>query len=413
MGWQDRIKTAAYVSPRGVRTEFKYTNVSREMELRGSQFSFVDTEGTYIQGTGASGRSFPFDVIITGDDYDIAANRFFDSLREAGIGTLEHPIYGTVDVVPLGVVTQVDNLTTAANQAVFRVTFWETIGALFPSGIVDLVSQLLSSVFNFNSAVSGVFENLIDLNTQIELISIVNQSQILISQVQSSLTAIAAVRQNVTDRFEDIFDGMSGSLIQGAFDPSSFPGQLLALTQSPARSDAPWSDKIAGYGEIISAGVTLPIFTPERDARSSNAFLTVDLSITAAITALVVSTTTTTFTTRGEAITAAQDMLALADDVNTWRELNYVSLGIVGDGVSYRQWREAVALAAGYLIELSFNLVQERAIILDGPRSIVDLTGELYGTIDDKIDFLISSNNITGDEIIEGLPTGRKIKYYV
>ena len=45
-------------------------------------------------------------------------------------------------------------------------------------------------------------------------------------------------------------------------------------------------------------------------------------------------------------------------------------------------------------------------------RTIIDLVAELYGSVDDQLDFLISSNDLTGDEILE-LPKGREIVYYI
>jgi len=71
-----------------------------------------------------------------------------------------------------------------------------------------------------------------------------------------------------------------------------------------------------------------------------------------------------------------------------------------------------VALTAGFLVEISFNLKQERRIILTRNRSIIDLVAELYGTVDDQLDFLISSNDLSGSEILE-VPKGREIVYYV
>ena len=53
-----------------------------------------------------------------------------------------------------------------------------------------------------------------------------------------------------------------------------------------------------------------------------------------------------------------------------------------------------------------------RRVVLDRNRTIIDLAAELYGSVDDQLDFLINSNNLTGSEILE-LPRGREIVYYV
>ena len=52
-------------------------------------------------------------------------------------------------------------------------------------------------------------------------------------------------------------------------------------------------------------------------------------------------------------------------------------------------------------------------IQLDRARTIIDLSAELYGRVDDRtLNFMIDSNRLTGSEILE-LPRGRSILYYV
>jgi hypothetical protein len=60
---------------------------------------------------------------------------------------------------------------------------------------------------------------------------------------------------------------------------------------------------------------------------------------------------------------------------------------------------------------VSFDVIPERRIVLDRARTIVDLAAELYGSVDDRLDFLINSNDLTGSEILE-LPANKVIKYY-
>ena len=87
-------------------------------------------------------------------------------------------------------------------------------------------------------------------------------------------------------------------------------------------------------------------------------------------------------------------------------------MGLIDTGEAYQQLQDAVALTLGFLVQISFDLKQERTIIIDRPRTIVDLCYELYGSIDDQLDFFIMSNDLTGDEILE-LPQGREVRYYV
>jgi hypothetical protein len=62
-------------------------------------------------------------------------------------------------------------------------------------------------------------------------------------------------------------------------------------------------------------------------------------------------------------------------------------------------------------VYISFSLRQEFMITLQRPRTVIDLCAELYGSVDDYLDFFITSNNLTGDDIME-LQRGKEIKYY-
>lgn len=85
---------------------------------------------------------------------------------------------------------------------------------------------------------------------------------------------------------------------------------------------------------------------------------------------------------------------------------------LVDTGESYAALQNAGALATGYLVEYSFSLIQERRLVLGRARTIIDLAGQLYGSVDDKLDTMIDINGLSGDEIVE-VPAGREITYYV
>ncbi len=56
-------------------------------------------------------------------------------------------------------------------------------------------------------------------------------------------------------------------------------------------------------------------------------------------------------------------------------------------------------------------MAAERSIVLDRDRTILDLCAELYDEVDEKLDLIIDTNNLSGDEVFE-LKAGRRIVYY-
>lgn len=134
------------------------------------------------------------------------------------------------------------------------------------------------------------------------------------------------------------------------------------------------------------------------------------------------------FATAGQAVDAAESLLTQVDNLIAWQDANWLSINggnlteaeqadfisaptNLDQGGSLRHLQDAALIAAGYLIDLSFNLAREKRFVLTSPRSIIDLCAELYGDVDGVLDFFIDSNSLTGDEILE-LPRGRSIVYY-
>lgn len=414
MTWNDRIRDAAYTSPGGTRLLFTYENVRKTVDKKTTGFEFPDADGTYVQDLGHSGRRYPLRVIFWGDDYDQDAAAFEAALLERGTGTLEHPIYGTVDVVPFGAITRRDDLKTSANQSIIEVTFWETIGLIYPASQIDPASAVLASVEEYNAAVSEEFSEVTSLGSAVEQATFKNSYRALLDSASSGLQAIADVQDDVRQQFDAIVDSVNQGIDILIAEPLTLALQTTQLIQSPARALANIEARLDAYGSLANSIISGDgaVVSPGNDSRNSNEFHTNDLYASTCVTGSVVSVVNNQFVTKTEALQAAEAVLTQMEDVNNWRDDNFQSLGEVDTGGAYQQLQEAAALTAGFLVEISFSLKQERRIVLERARTIVDLSAELYGSIDDRLDFLISSNDLSGSEILE-LPGGREIVYYV
>ena len=414
MAWNDRIREAAYNSPSGARFAFDYENVSQSIEKKTTAYDFPDADGTYVQDLGNTGRRYPLRMFFWGDDYDQEAEAFEAALLERGIGKLEHPIYGVKNVVPFGVITRRDDLKTAANQAVIDVTFWETIDLLYPAAQNDPGSSVLSAVDEFNNALSEQFDEVLNTDTASLRATFKNNYTALLDTAKDGLQAVADVQDNVRTQFNAINDSINQGIDILVGQPLTLAFQTTQLIQSPARALASIRDRLNAYGDLANSIISGDgaVVSPGLDAKNSNQFHTNDVYASTYVTGSVVSTVNNQFVTKTEALEAAEIVLTQLEQVTDWRDENFQSLDQVDTGESYQKMQEAVALCAGFLVEISFSLKQERSIILDRPRTIIDLAAELYGEVDEQLDFLINTNNLSGSEILE-LPRGREIVYYV
>jgi len=407
MPWQDRVREAAYTSPSGVRHVFDYEDVRQTIEKRTTGFEFPDANGTFVQDLGHSGRRYPLRVFIWGEDYDLVAAEFEAALIERGVGKLEHPIYGTFDVVPFGTITRRDDLKTRGNQAVIDVTFWETTRLIFPTSQVDPGSEVLSAVDDYGAAVAEEFEEVTSLESAVDQADAKNVYESLLASTTTVLQVIADTQDNVRDRFNVIHDSINFGIDVLIGQPLTLALETVQLIQLPGRALTNISARLSAYGDLLNN-----LVSTGTAARNSNEYHINELYASTEVSGSVVSVVNNQFEIKTAAIEAAEIVLAQMDILTAWRDDNYEALSEIDTGGSYQQLLLAVSLAAGFLVEISFELRQERKVVLDRPRTIIDLVAEFYGTVDDELDFFISTNDLSGSEVLE-VPRGREVVFYV
>lgn len=414
MAWNDRLKEAAYNSPSGTRQRFDYEDVRRTVEKKTTAFDFPDANGTYVQDLGHTGRQYPLRVFFWGDDCDLEADAFEGLLLESGVGKLEHPLYGTVDVVPFGSITRRDDLKTAANQAIIEVTFWETIGIIYPTAQDDPGSAVLAAVASFNDTAAAQLDESLNITKAVERTGFKSTYQNLVDNAKAGLQVVADTQDNVRQTFDSIYTSINESIDTFIAAPLDLAFQTTLLVQAPARALTSVKARLSAYRSLASSIISGEgaVVEPGYDNRPSNAYHTQDLYASAYVTGSVLSVVNNQFETKTDALDAAAEVLNQFDQVAAWRDANYESLAEIDTGSAYQQLQEAVALTAGFLVFISFSLKQERRLVLDRSRTVIDLVAELYGTIDDQLDFFITSNSLSGSEILE-IPAGREVVYYV
>lgn len=412
MSWQDRLREASFTSASGTTQAFDFEDVSREVDLRGTAYNFPDADGTYVQRTGNSGRRYPLRMFFWGNDYDLQAAAFEALLLEPGVGRLTHPLYGVLDVVPFGALTRRDDLVTEANQAVLEVTFWDTIGLVYPTAQRDPGSAVLRSVEEYNVSAGEQLLESLGLSTAAERVGFKNGFIALFDVATSALDGLVDTASAVGSQYNAIATSIELGIDALISDPATLARQLTLLLQAPARVQSSIAQRLSSFGSLISGVTSLTVGAPSNDARQSNTFHTRDLYASTYVTSSVLSVVNTRFETKTDALLAADVILGQLGQVVTWRDGEFASLDQVDTGAAYQGMFEAAALAAGFLVEISFTLKQERRVVLDRARTIIDLAAELYGAVDSELDFLINSNSLTGSEILE-LPRGREIVYYV
>lgn len=475
--WVDRVKQAAYTPPSGIRITFDYENISYEQTKKTSVYEFSDADGALVQDHGIGSRRFPSRIIFWGKNYDKEAEVFEAALNERGIGKLESPLYGTHDVIPFSDYVRRDDLKDAANQAIFDVVFLKTLKGAYPGDQHDMASATMQSLENFGLALDADFASSIDQGSISEQKGLLDNVTDNVNKVKKQMKKVAAVQQVVNDEFEDAVDTVDNILTTFISDPLTLAYETRRMIQAPGTAMANISDRLegfknlasdiftskdaiskpggqAGYGQSIvgTAGVgndmqepnkfharkvfamnymaasvksVLYTKTPEGGASSIP-----DINKIATDAERTDVAANNSFQTSSEALDAAESLLTQLDLLLAWIDDNYrsldggdlaasetakfiMSLTNIDHSDALRYLIDSVALAAGFLIELSFILKRSKKIVLDRNRSLFDTCKELYGnTNDSTLDFFINSNKLAGSQILE-LEKGQEIVYYV
>lgn len=404
MTWENRLRGAAYTSPGGTRLTFQYEDVGRTVSVKGATFEFTDADGTFVQDLGRTGRRYPLRMFFSGADCDLQATAFEDALNERGQGTLEHPVYGSVLVVPFGDISRRDDLVSAANQAVLEVTFFQTNGLIYPSPVADTSGTVAYQVAEAEDAQAQWFGAAFVESTATVLADLRSRYGAALNTANDILRPIADTVTGTQRAFDQIQSSINRGLDVLIGQPLTLAYQTIQLVKTPARVSQQVGARLDAYSNLFQQYVGRP-------AENRTALYNRDLFASATSAATAQAAFNTTFTSRPEAVLAAEQLLAQLDALAAWRDEQFSALGEVDDGSSWQATQDLLATVAGALVDQSFDLAAERVLVLTSDRSVIDVCFEVYGSVDDKLDTLLADNDLSGDELVE-LPRGRRIVYY-
>lgn len=437
-GWRSRLREGAIKAPSGTRIKFDYVDLSREFELRGTAFEYAQVSDAYVQRKGFGPRKYPLTCYFSGRDCDRVATAFEAALCESGFFVLYHPLYGTLNnVVPFGTVQRSDPLGTAANQTIVNVTFWTTTGAVYPNSDPATQNEIALALGNFNVEAAQKFAVKMNLSKAALRAGAIATIKGYLKKVSGALSAVSSSVSAVRRQMQDIEDAINFGIDTLIGQPLQLALQICNLIQAPARAIAGINSRLDGYNRLLNDIIGSAEASPGESFASGTALLSrrdsigndfhiSDLFATAAVSGSILASAgkpetgaPPTFTTRTQAIAAADAIASQYDQAVAWRDEGFAALDEIEDlsgsrvdtGEGIQQLQEVTALSVAFLVQASFGLRAQRERTLDSARTIVDLSAELHQKVDEKLDVLIDANDLSGDQILE-LQSGTRIVYF-
>lgn len=422
MTWEDRLKSPQITTPDGRTYSFFYEDVSKSFANKTSRYTFAEKAGAFVRNFGVGAIDIPMRMIFNGPDYDREAKRFDDSAKLAGTCTLTHPMYGIKTVV-IESVRRMDNLKSAANEAIFEVMMVETIVQDILISDAENFSALLGSISKFVDDAGEIIEEAIyDVTNN----SIFNFAKARWTSGLNIYTKAFDTIINSTDVLRETFDttvaGIKDNIDTLLNKPDELASSVSNLFRVPAKAPVLAQTKNSAYYALIDE-LQVPVTGDGVDEKNKRLELQANLTgllVTVCESNLLASEDGQSFVTRRDAIDAAVELLATFNEVQEFLDQEQVKSEssdleerfIVSD-LNTQNVVDIVKTTAGNLIRLSFSLKQERIIELQEDVNFIDLCYELYGTTEEEtLDFFEKTNQIEDDEFIL-LPKGREIKYYI
>ncbi len=406
--YTDRLREFKYIAPSGKTYILQFDSLSRTGGKKAPVSEFPGQNQGAVQDLGNLTPTFPVECYITGTDYDVTADSFWEALHETGPGKLFHPRWGNLNVLPIPQ-SQAEDYVNGAGRAVFNITFIRTDAEQFvyPQVSEDFASKVTADVDEAATAITeGVPEEITDVATQAGTKASMLDTLGKITDGFDTITELTDdVRADINQVVADITNQID-ALVQA---PADLMTALLTLYRLPGTIDINVESKVDGYSTIYDNLITGYVDTTTKYGEDFG--LIAVANINAIAIASGESTTAGDIPTRDSAGNVIARLTALYNLIrDSIQDLE--DAGLFSTGYEMLQDVErAVTSAITGLIDQALNLPAERKQILEREVDPITFYYELFGNLD-LIDDWMTFNSFTDNEILL-IPRGREVRWFV
>ena len=435
MSYVERIELLTYQSPKRKTFDLEFDDLARNIQRKTAINEFPYQNIANVQDLGMGNLKIPIRCYISGSDYDLEADRFFKALNEQGSGILDHPRWGSIDVIPINI-TQSESFVEGLGRAIFEIEFIQ----YFPdaNNYPEKIYSFFKDVFNLVTSIVDFAFQLIDtiLTIETDLRRVARTGRRIVGSVVSETKRVETRFKGISDRWKE---DTRNNFVNSTFDPANkfsvggrerqdlFNKNLrvfqeyiednpdLVISEAVkqlnnlARTEQDPDIKVSQLAKSFTD--TLDFIESKFDDVNMNDFEANINGYNAIAYTLAMSEKliNTNFTTRGEAI-------QIIDTLSERRE----KLKIIYDKVIQKngnldydillQVYNSISLSQRQILNLSLQLPTEKNFILEKDTSPIEMVYSITGNID-RLDELISYNNLQGKNILV-IPKGTSIRFY-
>lgn len=412
--FMDRIRQPVYVSPSGKTYNLQFDDVERTGSKKASVHELPQQNYALVKDLGNNAKKYPMSVYFTGKNYDQEADDFEAALSETGKGTLKHPRYGDIEVLPL-TWTQTEKFVDGLGRADFKIDFIHApASAKYPLTAVatsSAISAQVSTAVNASALsqaaafVTGAAADIARLKANI---------QAAVGAVTGAFAQVMAISEEIQSEVNATISFIEDNIDALVQAPAELFASLNRLAALPANIVTGITSKVTCYKEMIENIVDQ---TVESYAQASTGVQNLlgyfgGVAVASTIGGSAGSENTSGgLKSRSDAVYAAELLDEMTQTVTAY--LAAVESQITdyqADPDTVAALIDSLSIARASLLARSYDLKIERKIKLTSDRTPIDLCYELYGDISQIEDF-ISQNQLAGDDIIL-IPSGHEVVYY-
>lgn len=412
MSWRDRLRQeVSLTSPLGSTFSALWRGNDRSIEKSLGRFKYPGVKGEKIQDLEVGAGRYPLTIYFEGEDHDLEADRFFEACGESGAWSITHPVRGDIALQLISVterITPVEN----GNVTQFDLEWLEPLGASVVVSSAQLQAEVSSGVVTLNDTGAEQLETNITQDTAGKIASFQAAVSAVKNKVESTLAPLYELSDEINSQISAVKRSIDDTLSIIPIDVLSIAGQVQALIQLPALAVQDIGARIDAYENMAAA-----IFAGDGEG-DRNTVAVNELALTALIGAFSESVVTGELENRVQAIDFIESTNAIFTDITNYlddAQALYLAEDIedqyFSQSASFSTAYNSIGLTVAYLLRSSFDLAIEKRFALLKNRAPIEITITEYGDVE-QFDFFISTNSLTGDDILV-LPAGREVVVYI
>lgn len=407
MSYKDRLRVMTYESPSGQSFTLDFSDLSRTGGKKAPVTEFPGQNQGSVQDLGNLTPTFPVSCWISGADYDLEADRFYNAVHETGPGNLSHPRWGDLKVLPI-LNSQAESFVDGARRATFDITFIRVDEKSFnyPASAIDYQSSVTANTdLTVVAIAESVPESITDTRTLAGLKESITATLSTVTTAFDNITGIADdVRTSIDQTVRDITNNIDAlvtapaDLMTAMLKLYRLPGAILVDVQEKLDSyELIYNTLIDGFVSqteqygfqfgLVAVGNIAGLNAANAEAANYGFIATRDNA------GQIVSSV---YAYNGSILFSIEDLETAGDFASDYNLQLQMGIGVT-DSISG-------------LIDQSLNLPAERIEILDRELTPIQFVYEKYGDIE-NLELFIEYNALQGCEILL-LPRGKSVRWY-